>query len=585
VVNTTPTSGPSNGTITINADGTYTYTPNANFNGNDQVVVQICDNGTPLPAICVNDTIFITVNPINDGPVVDNETHVTPQQIPVSGDLTNSGDTDIDGNLVVNTTPLSGPTNGTITINSDGTYTYTPNAGFSGSDTVIVEICDDGTPLPAICVNDTIFITVDGCLTNPNLDCDGDGVTNADEIADGTNPSDPCSVDVASVSLTPSAAWNDLDCDSDGLTNGDEQTEGTDPFNPDTDGDGVTDGTEVADGTEPLDPCDLLLVSISVTPAATWADLDCDNDGLTNGEEATEGTDPFNPDTDGDGVTDGTEVADGTEPLDPCDLLLASISVTPAATWAELDCDNDGLTNGEEATEGTDPFNPDTDGDGVTDGTEVADGTEPLDPCDLLLASISVTPATTWADLDCDNDGLTNGEEATEGTDPFNPDTDGDGVLDGTEVTDGTNPIDPCDLLVASQTVTPSDTWADLDCDGDGITNGEETDGGSNPFDPCDPNTCGIVIPEAFTPDGDGINDEFVILGIENYPNNEIIIFNRWGSLVYSTTGYQNDWTGTVNQGIVIGNEGLPTGTYYYMLDLKEDGKDDIFKGYIYLQR
>jgi gliding motility-associated-like protein len=328
-----------------------------------------------------------------------------------------------------------------------------------------------------------------------------------------------------------------------------------------------------------------LLASISVTPAATWAELDCDNDGLTNGEEATEGTDPFNPDTDGDGVTDGTEVADGTEPLDPCDLLLASISVTPASAWADLDCDDDGLTNGEEATEGTDPFNPDTDGDGVTDGTEIADGTEPLDPCDLLLASISVTPATTWADLDCDNDGLTNGEEATEGTDPFNPDTDGDGVLDGTEVTDGTNPIDPCDLLVASQTVTPSDTWADLDCDGDGITNGEETDGGSNPFDPCDPNTCGIVIPEAFTPDGDGINDEFVILGIENYPNNEIIIFNRWGSLVYSTTGYQNDWTGTVNQGIVIGNEGLPTGTYYYMLDLKEDGKDDIFKGYIYLQR
>ncbi|MFN6085284.1 MAG: tandem-95 repeat protein [Fluviicola sp.] len=161
VVTTTPVDGPNNGTIVINTDGTFTYTPNPNFNGNDTVIVSVCDSGTPLPAICVNDTIFITVTPVNDAPVVDNEIITTPEETPVSGDLTNGGDTDPDGTpLVVTTTPVDGPNNGTIVINTDGTFTYTPNPNFNGNDTVIVSVCDSGIPLPAICVNDTIFITV-----------------------------------------------------------------------------------------------------------------------------------------------------------------------------------------------------------------------------------------------------------------------------------------------------------------------------------------------------------------------------------------------------------------------------------------
>ncbi|WP_300661409.1 Ig-like domain-containing protein, partial [Fluviicola sp.] len=169
--NTTPVSGPTNGTIVINANGTYTYTPNANFNGTDQVVVSICDAGIPLPALCANDTIFITVTPVNDPPVVDNETHTIPEDTQATGDLTNAGDSDPDGTaLTANTTPVSGPTNGTIVINADGTYTYTPNANFNGTDQVVVSICDAGTPLPALCVNDTIFITVTPVNDPPVVD-------------------------------------------------------------------------------------------------------------------------------------------------------------------------------------------------------------------------------------------------------------------------------------------------------------------------------------------------------------------------------------------------------------------------------
>jgi large repetitive protein len=658
---TTIVSTSGGGTVVNNGDGTVDYTPAPNFNGIDTVIYTVCDQGLPLPAICVNDTLFVTVTAVNDAPVIDNEIITIPLNGTATGDLTDAGDSDIDGNLIVNTTPIDGPNNGNIAINPDGTFTYIPDTDFFGNDTIVVQICDDGSPLPAICVNDTIFIIVLPCdVSTVGLDCDGDGVTNGQELidgtdpsnpceliianqnttptvdwnnddcdndgltngeevtgiddpttpenpngeitnplnpdtdgdgvtddqeaADGTDPNDPCDLILASQTVTPSAAWNNLDCDNDGSTNGEEIIEGTDPFNPDTDGDGVLDGTEIADGTNPNDPCDLVLASQTVTPSSAWNNLDCDNDGSTNGEEIIEGTDPLNPDTDGDGVLDGTEIADGTDPNDPCDLILASQTVTPVATWNNLDCDNDGSTNGEEIIEGTDPFNPDTDGDGVLDGTEIADGTNPNDPCDLVLASQSVTPSTAWNNLDCDNDGSTNGEEISEGTDPLNPDTDGDGVLDGTEIADGTDPNDPCDLILASQTVTPSAAWNSSDCDGDGISNGEEVTNGSDPLNVCSPNPCEINVPQAFTPDGDGINDFFVIAGIESIPDNVITIFNRWGNIVFTTKKYDNNWAGTTNVDLKIGGEDLPTGTYFYIL---KTGTEEygVIKGYVYIQR
>ncbi len=596
------------GTVTNNGNGTISYVPAANFDGVDTIIYTVCDQGLPLPALCVNDTLFVTVNAVNDSPIIDNEFHITDFGVSVSGDLTNLGDADIDGNLVVTVNPIINPTNGSITINSDGTYTYIPNLGFEGNDTIVVQICDDGSPLPAICVNDTIFITVSNCLSNPLLDCDNDGLTNDEEItagtdplnpdsdgdgvidgtevADGTNPTEPCDLLLASQTVVPNAAWGLLDCDTDGLTNDEEITAGTDPLNPDSDGDGVIDGTEVADGTNPTEPCDLLIASQTVVPNAVWGLLDCDTDGLTNDEEITAGTDPLNPDSDGDGVIDGTEVVDGTNPTEPCDLLIASQTVVPNAAWGLLDCDSDGLTNDEEIAAGTDPLNPDSDGDGVIDGTEVADGTNPTAPCDLLIASQTVVPNAAWGLLDCDTDGLTNDEEITAGTDPLNPDSDGDGVLDGTEVLDGTDPTEPCDLLIASQTVVPNAAWGLLDCDNDGINNGTEITNGSNPQDPCSPNSCNDIIdvPNAFTPDGDGINDALVITGIEQFPENTLVIFNRWGNIVFEAENYKNDWTGTTNAGIVLGGENLPTGTYYYLLDLKQE-EQEIVKGFIYIQR
>ena len=87
----------------------------------------------------------------------------------------------------------------------------------------------------------------------------------------------------------------------------------------------------------------------------------------------------------------------------------------------------------------------------------------------------------------------------------------------------------------------------------------------------------GLKIPNLFTPNGDGRNDTFVILGLNAYPENNVAIFNRWGNEVYHSNGaYKNDWTG----------EGLNSGTYYYLLKLKDlNGKWHVYKGFLTLLR
>lgn len=81
-----------------------------------------------------------------------------------------------------------------------------------------------------------------------------------------------------------------------------------------------------------------------------------------------------------------------------------------------------------------------------------------------------------------------------------------------------------------------------------------------------------LEIPQFFSPNGDGHNDKWEIIGIEAYPNSKVEIFNRLGKLVYTKTSYDNSWGAEPNTGVVfqVGKSDgmLPTGTYFYRVDL-----------------
>ncbi|MCA0429419.1 MAG: gliding motility-associated C-terminal domain-containing protein [Bacteroidetes bacterium] len=90
-----------------------------------------------------------------------------------------------------------------------------------------------------------------------------------------------------------------------------------------------------------------------------------------------------------------------------------------------------------------------------------------------------------------------------------------------------------------------------------------------------------LTIPGGFSPDGDNVNDLFVIKGIEAYPDNEIQIFNRWGNNVYTIKGYNSStfWDGVSNSSMLLPGQKVPIGTYYYVIKLTPN--DKAITGYI----
>ncbi|MFN0049145.1 MAG: tandem-95 repeat protein, partial [Cytophagales bacterium] len=89
-------------------------------------------------------------------------------------------------------------------------------------------------------------------------------------------------------------------------------------------------------------------------------------------------------------------------------------------------------------------------------------------------------------------------------------------------------------------------------------------------------------VSEGFSPNGDGSNDLWQIKSPADSPKTSVVVYNRWGNLVYKSDEYQNDWNGKANQGLKIG-EGVPDGTYYYVVDFNNGAKPQI--GFITITR
>jgi hypothetical protein len=182
-------SGPGNGTLDLRADGSFDYQPAADFNGGDSFVYRASDGDLDS----IDATVTITVNPINDAPTAAPDAYASDEDVALdvpiaTGVLENDGDVDSDL-LTVTHVAGSGPANGALTLNPDGSFQYVPNPNFNGTDGFSYTASDGAeTTAPT-----AVAITVAPVADPPLALAGGDLEIRVDRLVvlDGSASSDP----------------------------------------------------------------------------------------------------------------------------------------------------------------------------------------------------------------------------------------------------------------------------------------------------------------------------------------------------------------------------------------------------------
>ena len=411
---------------------------------------------------------------------------------------------------------------------------------------------------------------------------DGDIPTNVLIFVDpSTADPDYLTADYISVDLTNQD--NDVDHDNDGLSerldncplefNPDQEDLDGDGIgdicDPDIDGDGVTNDQEVIDLTELYDNCDFLNTSITLIISAA---LDCDQDGVR---------DDVDLDDDNDGILDTEETQE-------------DFDLDGKVNSSDLDSDGDGCFDTFEAG-----FE-DPDQDGILGSSPVK-----VDTQGRVISAIGYTTA-----LDLDNSGQYDYLELPDS--PIislqppsslavipNQETILTFKLNDSEMFDiqwqiMQSPITDWQDLQASASfrginskdlvlVNPQESWVDWklraaisskDYRCDPLVFSQEIDLIYQP----------LSIPNAFSPDNDGVNENWVIQGLGQFPEHQLTIYSRWESVILKEAPYQNDWHGELRTSYSDSNgPNVPEGTYFYILELGNE--QPALKGFIYLKR
>ncbi len=617
---------PSNGTAVVNPDGSITYTPNPDWFGIDTLGYQVCDDD----AACDSALVIIHVLDVNDPPIAVDDVISTPEDVPVAIDIT-ANDYDIDGYLVVpgSLVLLTSPSNGSVSLGSDGVVTYTPTPHWHGVDSFQYSVCDDD----GACDNAWVYITVvsvddpplavDDFVMTPEdtpilidplaNDSDPDGDIDPETLviisgpSNGTATVDPSTGEVL---YSPDANWYGLDtmlyviCDATGLCDTAQIIVLVNP---------VPDAPVAVDdyATTPED--------VPVTIEILANDFDVETD--INPASVTILTDPHSGSVlvHPDGTVTYTPVEGfyGTDSFqylvcdftDLCDD--AWVYVTIAEIPVALVAVDDEASTPEEIPVNIAVLDNDIPGD------------YPIDPAtmvillDPLFGSVSsepgsgivqYSPQAGWCGVDqflyricdtwgyCDSAWVTISVECISlvANDDVATTPMGEPVRVVILLNDSPNADPECVTIIDE----PLYGTVVVEADGSVIYTPQVGFVGEDCFryEVCDEygvkrddalvcvtiEEVDLTIPEVFTPNGDGFNESFQIVGIEQFPNNQMMIFNRWENLVFQADGYMGEWTGTNMQN----GEKLPDGTYFYVLVLDPKMKDSpVFKGFIAIQR
>lgn len=275
--------GPANGTVTVNADGTLSYQPNAGFLGTDSFVYRICDS-TPIVSC---DTARVSIR------VVDNQPPVAANDaLTVYGHVNNEmhvylNDQDSENRLdLASITPIANVQNGTLTFDTAlGLWIYRPNDCFWGTDSFTYVISDSSGNKSNVA---TVTLNV---VVSPTHDQDGDGIPDAVEALGQANP---CDVDTDGDG-TPN--FLDNDDDGDGVLTRYEDVNGNGNwFDDDTDGDGKPNYLDNDD-----DGDSVLTIYEDINNDGNWFNDDTDGNGTPNFLDV---------DDDGDGIPTAEELGD-----------------------------------------------------------------------------------------------------------------------------------------------------------------------------------------------------------------------------------------------------------------------------------
>src|SRR5207244_1708669 len=149
----TKLSDPAHGSVTLNANGTFSYSHDGSETASDSFTYKTCDNGTtngsPDAKCSPTATVSITVTPVNDPPVANNDSATVAEGGTVTVLVSTAAsvlanDTDAEGNTLT-ATKLSNPAHGSVTLNADGTFSYSHDGSETASDSFTYNTNDNAT--------------------------------------------------------------------------------------------------------------------------------------------------------------------------------------------------------------------------------------------------------------------------------------------------------------------------------------------------------------------------------------------------------------------------------------------------------